>query len=56
MTKKKPQVKSNTEVQRAETEGRITAFNREMKTLAEKYQVKLDVSMRIVVIDDKTSK
>ena len=55
MTKKKP-TKADPAEEAVKTQNRIMAFNKELSVLAEKYQVRLDVSMRIVAIDNKTSK
>lgn len=46
-------VKALDKIQRAEANGRINSFNEELGALAERYQVKLDISQRIVVIDNK---
>lgn len=56
MLKKKPKVKSNKAIKRAEAHGRVAAFNKELNALSEKYQVKLNVSQRIVVVDNKPFK
>lgn len=53
---KKMEIKSPSEVQKAEASGRISAFNKELQALAEKYQVRLDISQRIVVVDNKPQK
>jgi hypothetical protein len=45
--------KKQTKAEKAETEGRLMAFNEEMDALAKKYQVKLDINQRIVVVDNK---
>ena len=55
MTKKK-QNKLTPEQEKVEAEGRMATFNTEMTALAKKYQVKLDINQRIVVIDDKPKK
>lgn len=58
MPKKKPQPKkeNNADMAQAEANGRIQAFNNEVIALAKKYQVRLDISQRIVVVDNKATK
>jgi hypothetical protein len=58
MTKKKQQPKKvkpdvDEALQKAETQGRIDAFNKEVAALAAKYQVTLDVQHTLIVLDAK---
>lgn len=52
----KKEVKSKTEMDQSEARSRIESFNKELAVIAQKYQVKLDVSMRVVIVDDKPQK
>jgi hypothetical protein len=56
MKKKQPVKEPNKAIETAEAQGRLDAFNKEMNALAEKYQVRLDINQRIVVVDAKPTK
>lgn len=53
---KQPKKPNNEDLARAEASGRVAAFNKEVTELAAKYNVRLDISQRIVVVDNKATK